>query len=58
MDVCRLYVYVEVAIHICCAGDTWYVDLPEDEIEKTLEVDMKKNVVTCEVPLGGVLFLR
>ena len=48
----------KTATHTCCAGDTWYVDLAEDEIEKTLEVDMKKDVVTCEVPLGGVLFLN
>ena len=46
------------ATHTCCAGDTWHVDLAEDEIEKTLEVDMKKDVVTCEVPLGGVLFIN
>ena len=27
-------------------------------MEKTLGVDMKTDVVTCEVPLGGVLFLN
>ena len=41
------------APHTCCAGDTWYVDLAEEEIERTLGVDMQRDVVTCPVPLGG-----
>ena len=36
------------ATHTCCAGDTWYVDLAEEE----------RDIVTCEVPFGGVLFLN
>lgn len=44
--------------HTCCAGSTWYVDLDEKEMEKTLGVDMKKDVVTCDVPMGGILFLN
>ncbi|KAI8497530.1 hypothetical protein Bbelb_248360 [Branchiostoma belcheri] len=46
------------APHVCCAGGTWYVELAEDDMEKTLGCDMKKDVVTCEVPYGGVLFLN
>ena len=46
------------ATHTCCAGNTWYVDLAEDEMEKTLGVDMAKDVVTCEFQKGGVLFLN
>ena len=46
------------ATHTCCAGDTWYVDLAEDEMEKTLGVDLERDIVTCEVPFGGVLFLN
>ena len=46
------------ATHTCCAGDTWYVDLAEDEMERSLGVDLKKDIVTCEVPFGGVLFLN
>ena len=46
----------KTATHTCCAGGTWYVDLAEEEMEKTLGVNMKTDVVTCEVPLGGVLF--
>ena len=32
--------------------------LQEDEMEKTLEVDMSEDVVTCAVPYGGVLFIN
>ena len=46
----------KTATHTCGAGGTWYVDLAEEEMEKTLKVNMKTDVVTCEVPLGGVLF--
>ena len=46
----------KTATHTCGAGGTWYVDLAEEEMEKTLGVNMKTDVVTCEVPLGGVLF--
>ena len=47
-----------VATHQCCHGGTWYVMLEEDEIEKTLEVDMSKDVVTCVIPYGGALFIN
>ena len=47
----------KTATHTCCAGDTWYVDLAEEEIVKTFGVDMQKDVVTCEVPMGGALFI-
>ena len=47
----------KTATHTCCAGNTWYVDLSEEEMVKSLGVDMQKDVVTCEVPMGGVLFL-
>ena len=47
----------KTATHTCCAGDTWYVDLAEEEIVKTFDVDMQKDVVTCEVPMGGALFI-
>ncbi|CAH1247067.1 PAQR3 [Branchiostoma lanceolatum] len=46
------------ATHTCCAGGTWYVEVSEKEMEKTLGCDMKKDLVTCEVPYGGVLFLN
>jgi len=46
------------AKHTCCAGGTWYVDLSEDEMKNALGIDLEKDVVTCEVPYGGVLFLN
>lgn len=46
------------ATHSCCAGGTWYVEVEEEEMEKTLGVDMKMDVVTCEVPYGGMLLLN
>ncbi|CAD5114326.1 DgyrCDS3464 [Dimorphilus gyrociliatus] len=45
----------KVATHQCCAGNTWYVILEEEEIERTLGANMKKDVVTCPVPYGGML---
>ena len=48
----------KTARHTCCAGDTWYVQLDEDVMVKELDVDLKKDVVTCEVPCGGVLFFN
>lgn len=47
-----------LATHTCCAGGTWYVDLAEEEMKKTLDVDFEKDIVLCEVPFGGVLFLN
>ena len=46
------------ATHTCCAGDTWYVDLAEEEMVKTFGADLERDIVTCEVPFGGVLFLN
>lgn len=48
-----------VCKHNCCAGGTWYVELPTDEMEKSLNIPVNdKTVVTCEVPFGSVLFLN
>lgn len=46
------------APHVCCAGDTWYTELTEEEMTKTLGVDLEKDLEICEVPYGGVLFLN
>ncbi|KAK3595964.1 hypothetical protein CHS0354_032478 [Potamilus streckersoni] len=48
----------KVATHQCCYGGTWYVMLEEDEMEKKLEIDMKKDKVLCPVPYGGMLLLN
>ncbi|XP_048585693.1 phytanoyl-CoA dioxygenase-like [Nematostella vectensis] len=47
-----------VATHTCCAGPTWYVMLDEEEMESSLGVSIKEDVVLCEVPFGGVLFIN
>lgn len=45
--------------HNCCTGGTWYVELPIEEMESTLEMPVNdQTVVTCEVPFGSVLFLN
>ncbi|CAM4790016.1 unnamed protein product [Rotaria magnacalcarata] len=45
--------------HNCCAGGTWYVELPVEEMEKTLNIPVnEKTIVTCEAPFGSVLFLN
>ena len=46
------------ATHTCCAGGTWYVELDGQEMEKMLGADYEKNVVTCEVPFGGMVLLN
>ena len=46
------------ATHQCCAGGTWYVEITEEEMEKSLGVDMERDVVTCEVPFGGMVLLN
>lgn len=47
-----------VAGHTSCWGSTWYIDLPLEEAARTLGVDPDVDLVTCEVPKGGVLFLN
>jgi hypothetical protein len=47
-----------VATHTCCAGDTWYIMLGDDEMRKTLECDLDKDIVTCPVKYGGLLLLN
>lgn len=48
----------KTAKHTCCVGDTWYVGLEEAEMESTLGVDTERDTVTCDVPMGGVLFFN
>jgi len=47
----------KIASHQCCYGDTWYITLEKEEIERTLGADMERDVMTCPVKYGGfVLF--
>ncbi|XP_031575072.1 uncharacterized protein LOC116308732 [Actinia tenebrosa] len=47
-----------LAKHYCCSGPTLYVELKEEDMVKDLDVDMEKDIVLCEVPFGGVLFIN
>ena len=38
------------AEYTCCAGDTWFADLEAEEMEQTLEISIKWDLVTCEFP--------
>ncbi|CAL5220437.1 g2452 [Coccomyxa viridis] len=44
--------------HSCCVGGTWYVQMDEEDAARQLDVDMERDVVTCEMPFGSVLFLN
>ena len=44
--------------HTCCSGGTWYVELEEEDMRRELGVDLEKDLVVCEVPYGGVLFMN
>mmetsp|Transcript_60626 Transcript_60626/g.188277 ORF Transcript_60626/g.188277 Transcript_60626/m.188277 type:complete len:271 (+) Transcript_60626:483-1295(+) len=46
------------ANHACCVGGTWYTEVIPEELEATLGCDMKRDVVTCEVPFGSALLLN
>jgi len=43
--------------HVGCTGNTWYVEIPTEEL-KRLGVSEEKDIVTCEVPYGSVLLLN
>ncbi|XP_033734120.1 1-deoxypentalenic acid 11-beta-hydroxylase-like [Pecten maximus] len=48
----------KVATHQCCHGGTWYVMLEEEEMEKTLGIDVMTDLRTCPVPLGSMLLFN
>ncbi|XP_069117187.1 phytanoyl-CoA dioxygenase domain-containing protein 1 homolog [Argopecten irradians] len=48
----------KVATHQCCHGGTWYVMVDEEEMEKSLGMKPETDIVTCEVPYGGMLLLN
>ncbi|GFO22437.1 phytanoyl-coa dioxygenase domain-containing protein 1-like protein [Plakobranchus ocellatus] len=47
-----------VARHIGCYKDTWYLSLPEDEMEQVLEVDLNKDKVLCELSYGSLVIFN
>ncbi|XP_035696730.1 uncharacterized protein LOC118430127 [Branchiostoma floridae] len=46
------------AKHVCCMGGTWYVEMAEGELKNTLGCDPDKDVVTCEINYGSVIFFN
>ncbi|KAL4452431.1 hypothetical protein ABPG75_008093 [Micractinium tetrahymenae] len=48
----------KTAPHTGCAGGTWYLSMDEAAVQRELGVDLQRDAETCEVPLGGVLFLN
>ena len=43
--------------HNGCSGNTWYIETDTSKIPE-LNVDVNRDIVTCEVPFGSVLFLQ
>lgn len=41
--------------HTCCHSDTWFIDLSEEEMKNTLDIDTEKDLATVPVPYGGFL---
>ncbi|XP_069117186.1 phytanoyl-CoA dioxygenase domain-containing protein 1 homolog [Argopecten irradians] len=39
-------------------GDSFYIVVDEEEMEKSLGANLDKDIVTCEVPYGGMLLLN
>ncbi|VDI18198.1 Hypothetical predicted protein, partial [Mytilus galloprovincialis] len=47
----------KVANHTCCAGDTWYIQLDEEDMNKTLGCSSKDKKL-CPIPYGGLLLFN
>ena len=48
----------KMARHQCCYGGTWYIMLEEEEMQKTLGVDLEKDVETCPINYGGLILFN
>ncbi|XP_074641481.1 uncharacterized protein LOC141899211 [Tubulanus polymorphus] len=47
-----------IAKHTGCWKNTWYVELDEKEMEKTLGVSVEKDIVTCPVKYGSMILFN
>ncbi|XP_041369338.1 uncharacterized protein LOC121383399 isoform X2 [Gigantopelta aegis] len=47
-----------VARHTCCHANTWFVTLEEEEMAKTLGVDLKNDISIEPVPYGGFILFH
>ncbi|XP_064601732.1 phytanoyl-CoA dioxygenase domain-containing protein 1-like [Liolophura sinensis] len=48
----------KIARHTCCAGNTWYTNLAEEEMVKTLGVDLEKDLKILPVKYGGMVLFN
>lgn len=48
----------KIAMHQCCSGDTHYVMLEKEEMAKSLDVDLEKDLKMVPVKYTSVLFFN
>lgn len=48
----------KTALHKCCWGGTWYVELDQGEMKDKLGIDPDKDIKTCPVPYGGLILFN
>ena len=48
----------KIAMHQCCEGDTHYVMLEPEEMQRSLGVDLNKDLKAIPVKYGSVLFFN
>ena len=48
----------KIAMHQCCEGDTHYVMLEPEEMQRSLGVDLDKDLKAIPVKYGSVLFFN
>ena len=47
-----------VLTHTGCPGDTWYIEIPPEIAVKETGIDLEKQAMTCEMPMGSVLLFN
>ncbi|XP_069114957.1 phytanoyl-CoA dioxygenase domain-containing protein 1 homolog [Argopecten irradians] len=48
----------KIATHQCCHGGTWYVMLEEEEMKKSLDIDVENDKQICPIPYRGMLLFN
>jgi hypothetical protein len=47
-----------VSPHVGCSGASWYIEMDMEAVPEQLHLQPDSTLVTCEVPMGSVLFLN
>ncbi|XP_052765897.1 1-deoxypentalenic acid 11-beta-hydroxylase-like [Mya arenaria] len=47
-----------VALHRCCWGGTWYVELEPEEMKTKLGINLDQDIKTVPVPYGGLVLFN